>query len=94
MAKLFLESFYTFKALPAPTLMLSAREVAPPSTALEWQIYNHLVAGHQAFFKAHYQAALAEYQAAWALLPRLIEPYFPSEFATVQPDILLNVNSI
>jgi tetratricopeptide (TPR) repeat protein len=94
MAQFFVESVYTFKRVPRAELLKAGREIDPPNTGLEKQIFAHLFAGHFYFFQGQYQKALQEYLAAWALIPRVVKPSFPLDFARIRPDVLLDVNLV
>jgi tetratricopeptide (TPR) repeat protein len=94
MAQFFAESVYTFKRVPQVTLVKSEREINPPVTGVEKQIFAHLFAGHIYFFQGQYQKALQEYLAAWALLPKVVEPLFPLDIFRTRPDLLLAIDLI
>jgi tetratricopeptide (TPR) repeat protein len=94
MAQFFSESVYTFKRVPQVELARTEREIDPPNTGLENQIFAHIFAGHLYFFLGQYQKALQEYLAAWALLPKVVEPFFPVDIVRTRPDLLLAVNLV
>lgn len=77
MAQFFVESVYTFKRIAEVGRSKSEREIAPPAGGTEKQIFARIFAGHQYFFLGQYQKALREYLSAWALLPKIVEPFFP-----------------
>lgn len=85
----YLSEFYTTKAvLP----FSQGPIVASPSTPLEEQIQIHVLLGNQFFFTEKYTSALGEYLAAWGLIPRLIDKFFPFEVSAINPSALLKLD--
>jgi hypothetical protein len=82
----YLSEFYTTKAvLPVN----QGPRVASPSTPLEEQIQIHVLRGNDFYFKEKYTSALGEYLAAWGLIPKLIDKFFPFEVAMISPSAIL-----
>ena len=85
----YFSEFYTSKAqLPVSYGPL----VVDPNTALELQIQVHVLKGNQFFFAEKYASALGEYLAAWGLIPRLIDRFFPAEVTAIDPAVLLRLD--
>jgi tetratricopeptide (TPR) repeat protein len=85
----YLSEFYTTKALlPVSYGPL----VADPRSPLEHQIQVHVLKGNQLYFAEKYTSALGEYLVAWGLIPRLVDRFFPSEFISVSPEVLLKLD--
>jgi len=85
----YLSEFYTAKSLsPVST----GPVVADPSTSLELQIQAHVLNGNRYYFDEKYTSALSEYLAAWGLIPRLIDPFFPFEVSAIDPNVLLKLD--
>ncbi|MEV5539729.1 hypothetical protein AB0L13_23000 [Saccharopolyspora shandongensis] len=63
-----------------------------PEGPLETQVHGHVLAGNEAFVKGRHRRALAEYLAAWALLPRLVYPRFDDRVGDLVRDRLKDLD--